>query len=93
MSKLDELKALVAGMVEKATTEDEIKQTTLLDNKMKEVATEFQELQNEQKDLLKDYKELYKSIPTVNPKDVNIETEQKQLSFEDALAAFMANSK
>lgn len=93
MSKLDELKALVAGMVEKATTEDEIKQTTLLDNKMKEVATEFQELQNEQKDLLKDYKELYRSIPTVNPKDVNIETEPKQVSFEDALAAFMANSK
>lgn len=57
MSKLTELKQMVAELFQAATDKTIIEKSALVSNKLEEVAQENQELVDKQAELLKDYKE------------------------------------
>jgi len=58
MSKLDELKSIVANLFEAATDKDQISQISAVKSKVDEVALEQEKAANDYKELLKDYKDV-----------------------------------
>lgn len=92
MSKLDELRSFVAKQFEKATTEDEIKSSALINNLIDQVATEQQEMNDKFKELLNDYKDVVKH--TSFKSETKIEDAPKVSSapsFEDFLSNYKPN--
>lgn len=94
MDKIEELKNIVADWFSAAETKTEIERATAIKNKLEEVEAEHLSLKNENKDLLKDYKELVSHTSfndSRNRPTDNIGT--TSISFEEALQNFIANKK
>ena len=92
MSKLEELKDLVAKAFEKAETKDNIETLATINNKIDEVSQESDTLFKKNEELITAYKDLVKHTSFQAPK-INMEDEitSQPVSFEQALENFMKN--
>ena len=94
MTKLEELREIVAKAFEGAETKESIEVFANINNKIDEVGKESEELFKRNEELVKSYKDLIKHTSfsdsrTMSNNDIN----PTPLSFEQALSNFMAQNK
>lgn len=95
MTKLEELRQLVANAFNKSESKESIETLATINKAIEDVSKEQDELIASKAELLKDYKEVIKHTsftPTNEDKSKNDIT-PKEISFEEALANFMSNNK
>lgn len=89
MSKLEELKNLIADMFAKAETKTDVENMTVLNKLTEDAVAEQNKLQEENKELLKDYKELVAHTSFKDSSKAPVDQISAQpLSFEEALKNF-----
>ena len=88
MGSLQKMKEMVAEMFNKAQNKEDIETLSQLSNVCDEVEAEHNKLQTENKDLMKDYKELIKHTSFKDPNNKPSETIDgvKELKIDEALA-------
>lgn len=88
MGSLQKMKEMVAEMFNKAQNKEDIETLSQLSNVCDEVEAEHNKLQTENKDLMKDYKELIKHTSFKDPNNKPSETigGVKELNIDEALA-------
>ena len=83
MGKLEELRQAVADMFENATEKEEIDKVSRLSNIMDDVEKEQKALETENKEILKDYKELIKHVSIERADAPSREVSKEAPKFED----------
>lgn len=92
MSKLEELRDLVAKAFEKAETKENIETLATINNKIDEVSHESEDLSKKNEELIVAYKDLVKHTSFQAPKiNISDEITSQPVSFEQALENFMKN--
>lgn len=92
MTKLQQLRDLVANLFENATEKDDIERLAKVNNSIDEVEAEQQELTEKNADLIKSYKELVKHTSfKEQPKQVETQPTGQAPSLEEALKQFLAS--
>ena len=90
MSRLEELRQIVADAFKTADTKESIEQLATINNKIDEVNQEQASLESKNAELIKSYKDL---VQHTSFKDDNVPTDEvgtKEMpSLEEALASFM----
>lgn len=88
MAHLEKLKNTVKELFDKAQTKEEIETLTKINQEVEKAETDFKELEDKHKDLLKDYKEVVKNTSfTEKPKDEAV-TPPAPKSLEECLKDF-----
>lgn len=94
MTKLEELRQMVAGMFENATEKEDIEKLAKVNNSISEVEKEQKELTEKNAELIKSYKELVKHTSfKEQPKAVETQPTGQAPSLEEALEKFLASKK
>lgn len=92
MSKLEELRTLVAGLFETATEKEDIERLAKVNSSIEAVETEQKELETKNAELIKSYKELVKHTSfKEQPKQVETQPTGQAPSLEEALNQFLAS--
>lgn len=92
MSKLEELKKIVADLFDAATDKTTIEKSAVVSSKFDEAIAEEKKTADEYQSLLKDYKDVvvHSSFKPTGHEDNNAGT---SVSFEDCLAEFMSKQE
>lgn len=86
---ITDLKSQLKAMLDKTEDKEAIEQIGTLNSLVDKIEAEHTKLQNDQKDLIKDYKELIKHTSFApNGNETQEVPEQKTLSFDDFLAGY-----
>ena len=94
MTKLEELRAMVAQMFENAEKKEQIEQLAKVNNAIDDVEKENKELTDKNSELIKSYKELVKHTSfKEQPKQVETQTTGEAPSLEAYLRDFLASQK
>lgn len=94
MSKLEQLKNLVATLFENATEKQDIERLAKVNNSIAEVEKEQEELTAKNAELITSYKELVKHTSfKEQPKFTETQPSKQAPSLEDALKTFLASKK
>lgn len=92
MTKLEQLRDLVANLFENATEKDDIERLAKVNNSIDEVEAEQQELTEKNAELIQSYKELVKHTSfKEKPKQVETQPTGQAPSLEEALKNFLAS--
>lgn len=88
-STIKDLKDQLKAMLDRTENKESIEQIGQLNSLVDKLDAEHKQLQNENKDLIKDYKELIKHTSFApNGNETTEVPEQKELSFEEFLAGY-----
>lgn len=94
MTKLEELRQVVAQMFENATEKEDIERLAKVNSSIDGVEAEQQELTSKNAELIQSYKELVKHTSfKEQPKQVESRPTPQAPSLEEALDAFLASKK
>lgn len=94
MTKLEELRAMVAQMFENAEKKEQIEQLAKVNNAIDDVEKENKELTDKNSELIKSYKELVKHTSfKEQPKQVETQATCEAPSLEAYLRDFLASQK
>lgn len=93
MSKLEDLKTIVAEMFEGAESKESIEQLAKLNNSIEDVQKEQDDLTEKNAELIKSYKDLVKHSSFKDDKVPTDPVGETAPSFEDALNTFIENNK
>ena len=92
MTKLQQLRELVANLFENATEKEDIERLAKVNNSIDEVEAEQSELTEKNAELIKSYKELVKHTSfKEQPKQVETQPTGQAPSLEEALKNFLAS--
>lgn len=93
MSKLEELRQIVKEQFDKAETKEQIDCFAAIKSKFDEVSEEQEEIERQNAELIKSYKDLVQHT-SFKPEKEPIDTIDSQpVSFEDALNNFLKEKK
>ena len=94
MTKLEELREIVAKEFKGAETKESIENFENIDNKQDESGKENEELFKRNEELVKSYKDLIKHTSFSDPRTMsNNDITPTPISFEQALSNFMTQNK
>lgn len=92
MSKLDELKSMVADLFANATEKEQIEKAAVVNNKISEVEAEQTALLDKNKELLDSYREVVLHT-SVKPNATSDQPAGKAVTFEDSLSDWLKANK